>query len=210
MTGTFIVFEGGDGAGKTTQSELLASWLRSEGRTVVETREPGGTSLGGMIRQLLLHTDTDISARAEALLYAADRAQHVAEVVRPALERGEVVVQDRFVDSSLAYQGAGRVLNVEEVRSLSEWATEGLTPALTVLLDVSPKTGVERRSSARKKADRLEREPDEFHREVRNGFLRLAQAHPERYLVLDAAENAQAIHRKIVARVRPIISPRSR
>lgn len=202
--GLFITLEGGDGAGKTTQAELLSAWLEARGREVVRTREPGGTSLGAALRGLLLHGD-DVAPRAEALLYAADRAQHVAELVRPALERRAVVVQDRYIDSSLAYQGAARSLDAAEVRRLSEWASEGLWPRVTVLLDVSPELAAERRAAAGAAADRLEREAVEFHRRVREGFLALAQAEPERFLVLDAAQPADALHAAIVARVEPLL-----
>lgn len=200
MTGIFITLEGGDGAGKTTQAELLASWLAERGLEVVRTREPGGTELGAALRELLLHGD-EVSDRAEALLYAADRAQHVAQVVRPALERGAAVVQDRYIDSSLAYQGAGRPLDLAEVRGLSEWASEGLWPTLTVLLDVSPELAAKRRDAEGARADRLESEAAEFHQRVREGFLRLAEADPDRFLVLDAASPVDELHADVIARV---------
>lgn len=210
MSGLFITLEGGDGAGKTTQAELLGGWLAERGFEVVRTREPGGTPLGSALRQLLLHGEaagiTDVAPRAEALLYAADRAQHVAEVVRPALERGAAVVQDRYVDSSLAYQGAGRPLDPVEIRNLSEWATGGLWPHLTVLLDVSPELAAERRAAAGDTADRLESEAAEFHRRVREGFLALAGAEPDRFLVLDAARPVDELHTAIVARVAPFVA----
>ncbi|MCW2289741.1 thymidylate kinase [Leucobacter luti] len=202
--GIFITFEGGDGAGKTTQAELLSAWFIAQGREVVRTREPGGTPLGVEVRRLLLHGGEEIGAvdpRAEALLYAADRAQHVATVVRPALARGAIVVQDRYIDSSLAYQGAGRVLDVAEVRGLSEWAVEGLWPTLTVLLDLDPTLAAERRTARGGTADRLEAEAETFHRAVRDGFLALADAEPERYLVLDAALPFGELHAAIAARV---------
>jgi len=204
MTGLFITLEGGDGAGKSTQAELLGAWLEERGHEVVRTREPGGTELGLALRELLLHGGA-VGARAEALLYAADRAQHVAEVVRPALERGAVVVQDRYIDSSLAYQGAGRPLDPVEVRGLSEWASEGLWPALTVLLDVSPELAAERRADAGAQADRLEGETGEFHRRVREGFLELARAEPDRFLVLDAARPVDELHAEVIARVGPLL-----
>ncbi len=205
MTGLFITLEGGDGAGKSTQAALLAGWLEQQGIEVVRTREPGGTPLGAALRELLLH-GSDVSPRAEAMLYAADRAQHVAEVVRPALARGAAVVQDRYIDSSLAYQGAGRPLEAEEIRGLSEWASEGLWPVLTVLLDVSPELAAERRAAAGDRADRLEREAAEFHRRVRDGFLALAAAEPHRFLVLDAVLPVEELHRAIVARVEPLLA----
>ncbi|TWP34295.1 dTMP kinase [Leekyejoonella antrihumi] len=181
--GVFVVFEGGDGAGKTTQIALLQQWFVQQEREVVLTREPGGTELGASIRQVLLHGD-DVAPRAEALLFAADRAHHVATVVRPALERGAVVLQDRYMDSSIAYQGAGRELDASDVRRLSVWATGGLLPHLTVLLDVDPAVGRRRRGGAE---DRLEREADTFHARVREHYLDLAAADPQRYLVVDAA-----------------------
>ena len=205
MTGLFITLEGGDGAGKSTQAALLAGWLEQQGIEVVRTREPGGTPLGAALRELLLH-GSDVSPRAEAMLYAADGAQHVAEVVRPALARGAAVVQDRYIDSSLAYQGAGRPLEAEEIRGLSEWASEGLWPVLTVLLDVSPELAAERRAAAGDRADRLEREAAEFHRRVRDGFLALAAAEPHRFLVLDAVLPVEELHRAIVARVEPLLA----
>jgi len=208
MTGLFITFEGGDGAGKSTQAELLGAWLGERGHEVVRTREPGGTRLGAEVRQLLLHGGEaigDVDPRAEALLYAADRAQHVAKVVRPALERGAIVVQDRYIDSSLAYQGAGRVLDLAEVRGISEWAAGGLWPDLTVLLDLDPDAAAARRRTRGGAADRLEAEAAEFHAAVRGGFLELAQEDPDRYLVLDAAQPADALNAAILARVAPLI-----
>lgn len=205
MSGIFITLEGGDGAGKTTQAELLASWLGDRGLEVVQTREPGGTVLGASLRELLLHGD-HIDERAEALLYAADRAQHVAKVVRPALERGAAVVQDRYIDSSLAYQGAGRPLDLAEVRRISEWASGGLWPDLTVLLDVTPELAQKRREATGERADRLESEAAEFHRAVREGFLGLAAADPDRFLVLDAALPRDELHAEIIGQVAPLLA----
>ncbi|MDF2576066.1 MAG: dTMP kinase [Agromyces sp.] len=184
--GVFITLEGGDGSGKTTQAELLEEWLAGRGRTVVRTREPGGTDVGVEVREIVLHHRGDITPRAEALLYAADRAHHVATVVRPALERGDVVIQDRYIDSSVAYQGAGRVLDPEEVRLVSEWATEGLRPDLTILLDLAAAAARERLDVARTRYDRLEAEASDFHDRVRAAYLDLAAADPERFLVVDA------------------------
>ncbi|WP_082043701.1 dTMP kinase [Mobilicoccus massiliensis] len=199
----FIAFEGGDGAGKSTQVEALVTSLRARGRAVVVTREPGGTPLGGRIRELLLHGDA-IAPRAEALLFAADRAQHVETLIRPALERGEVVVTDRYVDSSIAYQGAGRDLDAEQIAGLSRWATGGLVPDLTVLLDVSPRTGLERRSG--RAADRMETEAEDFHTRVREHFLDLAAADPARYLVLDAAAPRDELARAVAERVGALLA----
>lgn len=200
MAGLFITLEGGDGSGKSTQSHLLVDWLRSSGHIVVVTREPGGTDLGIELRELVLHRRGDMDPRAEALIYAADRAHHIATSVRPALERGEVVVQDRYLDSSVAYQGAGRVLDATEVRNLSLWATEGLLPDLTILLDLDESTGRDRLDS-RTKYDRLEAEENDFHARVRAGYLELAAAEPERFLVLDARDSVDHIAQAIRERV---------
>ncbi|WP_431035594.1 dTMP kinase [Streptomyces sp. P6-2-1] len=190
-TGFFIALEGGDGAGKSTQAEALAEWIRAKGHEVVLTREPGATPVGKRLRSILLDVSSaGLSHRAEALLYAADRAEHVDTVVRPALERGAIVITDRYIDSSVAYQGAGRDLSPVEVARISRWATGGLVPNLTVLLDVAPEAARERFTEA---PDRLESEPAEFHARVRTGFLTLAAAAPERYLVVDGAQEPEAV-----------------
>lgn len=201
----FIVFEGGDGAGKTTQIEALAQWLRSVERTVVVTREPGGTPLGAQIRQLLLHGD-HVEPRAEALLFAADRAHHIATLVRPALERGDVVLQDRYLDSSVAYQGEGRDLDADDVRRLSMWATHDLVPDLTIVLDVDPAVGRARRGDSH---DRLEREADDFHHRVRQQFLAMARQAPERYLVLAAARDRDELAGEIRTSVAALLGMRA-
>ncbi|WP_267244152.1 dTMP kinase [Streptomyces sp. PR69] len=189
--GFFLVVEGGDGAGKSTQVKALAEWIRAKGHEVVVTREPGATPIGKRLRSILLDVSSaGLSSRAEALLYAADRAEHIDSVVRPALERGAVVISDRYIDSSVAYQGAGRDLSPTEIARISRWATDGLVPHLTVLLDVSPETARERFTEA---PDRLESEPAEFHQRVRAGFLTLAAADPGRYLVVDAGQDAEAV-----------------
>ncbi|KOU31087.1 kinase [Streptomyces sp. WM6372] len=189
--GFFIALEGGDGAGKSTQVEALADWIRGKGHEVVVTREPGATPVGKRLRSILLDVSSaGLSNRAEALLYAADRAEHVDTVVRPALERGAVVISDRYIDSSVAYQGAGRDLSPTEIARISRWATDGLVPNLTVLLDVSPETARERFTEA---PDRLESEPAEFHQRVRAGFLTLAAADPGRYLVVDAGQDPESV-----------------
>ncbi|AXH35283.1 dTMP kinase [Humibacter sp. BT305] len=201
--GLFITLEGGDGSGKTTQAALLQEWLESEGRTVVRTREPGGTPFGVEVREIVLHSREHITPRAEALLYAADRAHHVATVVRPALERGEVVLQDRYLDSSVAYQGAGRVLDAAEVRDLSLWAAEELLPDLTILLDLDEDAARRRLDAANKRFDRLEAEKAEFHRRVREAYLGLAEAEADRFLVVDASlppeEIAKVIRERLAA-----------
>ncbi|MFI8102621.1 dTMP kinase [Streptomyces sp. NPDC086023] len=190
-TGFFIALEGGDGAGKSTQVNALAEWIRGKGHEVVVTREPGATPIGKRLRSILLDVSSaGLSNRAEALLYAADRAEHVDTVVRPALERGAVVITDRYIDSSVAYQGAGRDLSPTEIARISRWATTGLVPNLTVLLDVSPETARERFTEA---PDRLESEPAEFHQRVRSGFLTLAAADPGRYLVVDAGQDPESV-----------------
>jgi dTMP kinase len=197
-TGLFVAFEGGDGAGKSTQVRLLAGVLRASGFDVLETRQPGGTELGARLRDLVLHGD-HVSPRAEALLYAADKAHHVDTVIVPALEAGRVVVTDRYVDSAVAYQGAGRHLGSEEVATIQRWAVDDLVPDLTVVLDIAAGTGRSRRGDVH---DRLESEGDEFHEAVRAHFLALAQAAPDRYLVVDANLPAEEIHAQVVARLR--------
>lgn len=203
--GVWITFEGGDGAGKTTQATLLEEWLSAQGRTVVRTREPGGTEVGDLVRDIVLHHRGDIAPRAEALLYAADRAHHVATLVRPALARGEVVIQDRYLDSSVAYQGAGRVLDAAEIRALSLWATEDALPDVTVLLDLDPASARRRLDAADKPFDRLEAEKAEFHERVRRAFLALAADEPDRFLVLDAALPAEALADAVRTRVADLV-----
>jgi len=201
--GLFVAFEGGEGSGKTTQARLTAIWLREQGYDVVATHEPGATKIGMRLRALLLDTaQGGMSAYTEALLYAADRAEHVAQVIDPALERGAVVITDRYIDSSLAYQGAGRGLPGEDIARLNSWATEGRAPDLTILLDIDPEIGLRRRARS---ADRLEAEPVDFHRRVRAGFLDLAHAAPDRYLVIDANLPPDEIGQWIKDRVREIL-----
>jgi len=206
VTGVFITLEGGDGVGKSTQSALLRGWLEDEGHEVVVTREPGGSDLGVEIREIVLHRRGHIAPRAEALLYAADRAHHVETVVRPALDRGAVVLQDRYLDSSVAYQGAGRVLDAGEIRELSLWATEGLLPDLTVLLDLDQAAARVRLDAARTRFDRLEAERADFHERVRQAFLGLAAAEPGRFLVVDAGRPREEIAADIRARAHALIT----
>ncbi len=203
--GLWVTFEGGDGVGKTTQAALLGEWLAGRGRTVVRTREPGGTEVGVLVRDIVLHHRGDVAPRAEALLYAADRAHHVETLVRPALARGEAVIQDRYLDSSVAYQGAGRVLDADEIRDLSLWATGGILPDVTVLLDLEPRAARARLDADDKPFDRLEAEREEFHARVRAAFLALAAVEPERFLVLDAALPADELAARIRARVEPLL-----
>lgn len=192
--GMFITFEGGDGSGKSTQIQSVRDWFESRDREVIVTREPGGTELGTEIRRLVQNGPEDVDARTEALLYAADRAYHVATVIRPALERGAVVLGDRYIDSSLAYQGAARSLGVDEIASLSAWATQGLYPSLTFLLDLPPEVGARRRTDA---PDRMERESMDFHERVRHEYLRLADAEPERIVVIDAVGTVDEVFSEI-------------
>jgi dTMP kinase len=201
--GRLIAFEGGEGSGKTTQARLISIWLRELGYDVVTTHEPGATKVGMRLRALLLDTaHTGMNPRAEALMYAADRAEHVGSVIAPALDRGAIVITDRYVDSSLAYQGAGRNLPIEEIARFNRWATGGRMPDLTILLDMDPVAGLQRRARS---ADRLEAEPAEFHQRVRAGFLALAQAEPSRYLVLDANRPPEQITRDIQTRIRSLL-----
>ena len=200
--GLFIAFEGGDGAGKSTQAAVLTQALTDAGKVVLRTREPGGTPVGEKLRSLVLdHGQGEIDARTEALIFAASRAAHVVQVIAPAMARGEVVISDRYIDSSIAYQGAGRGLGAGDVERINEWATQGLWPDLTVLLDVTPEDGRSRRTAGDAAEDRLESEPDAFHAEIRQAFLDLAAAHPQRYLVLPAglpvAELAAAIQVRV-------------
>ena len=198
MPGRFITLEGGEGAGKSTQQRLLAEHLRNCGRIVVTTREPGGTPAAEAIREVLLSRDHEgLDERAEALLFAAARGEHVARVIRPALARDEDVVCDRYLDSSVAYQGYGRSLGANTVRDLSLWATRDLLPDLVIVLDIDPRTGLSRVSDP----DRMEAEPLGYHDAVRAGFLELAAQDPARYLVVDASADREAIAAQIAARV---------
>ncbi|MBT2502959.1 dTMP kinase [Curtobacterium sp. ISL-83] len=206
MTGRFITLEGGDGVGKTTQAAMLETWLTEHGRAVVRTREPGGTDLGLRIREIVLHERGHVSPRAEALLYAADRAHHVETVVRPAVARGDVVLQDRYIDSSVAYQGVGRSLGAEQIRSVSDWAADDLTPDLTILLDLDVTVGRARVAAARGYTfDRLESEAAAFHETVRQAFLEMARVEPDRFLVVDAAAPAEDVQRSIRTAVARLI-----
>lgn len=195
--GVFVSFEGGDGVGKSTQVVLLARHLTARGHEVVVTREPGGTALGLELRQAVLHGD-DLDARTEALLYATDRAHHVATVVRPALARGAAVVTDRYLDSSVAYQGTGRDLGADEVERLNLWAVDGLLPDLTVLLDLDPVVGLARLTGD---PDRLESAGDEFHRRTRQAFLDRAAADPGRWVVIDAAQPPEIVAAQVLERL---------
>ncbi|MEO5653171.1 MAG: dTMP kinase [Marmoricola sp.] len=205
--GVFVCFEGGEGAGKSTQSRLLGDALTAQGYAVLLTREPGGTPVGSTVRQIVLDPETgELADRTEALLYNADKAEHVHAVVGPALARGEVVVTDRYVDSTLAYQGAGRSLDAADLEWVARWATEDLRPHLTVLLDLDPAQGMTRFAER----DRIEGESIEFHHRVRAEFARLAEGDPAHYLVLDARAPVDEIARDVLARVEPLLGQASR
>lgn len=200
--GLFVCFEGGEGSGKSTQSRLLRESLEAEGHRVLLTFEPGDTSVGKELRRIVLSPETgSLAHKTEALLYAADKAEHVETLVRPALERGEVVIMDRYVDSSLAYQGAGRDLDVAEVEQVQRWATGDLRPHLTVVLDVDPAVGMQRFEGR----DRIEGESLEFHQRVRAAFLAMAERAPEHYLVLDGRAPVAEIAAAILERVRGLV-----
>jgi dTMP kinase len=197
--GYFVVFEGGEGAGKTTQMAALVNWLGARGEQVVTTREPGGTAIGRRVREVLLDPANEaMDDRTEALLYAADRAQHVAEVIRPALNSGKIVVSDRFVDSSLAYQGLGRGLGLDRIYELSQWATGGIMPDLVFFMRLDPEEGLRRKGGD---PDRMEREESDFHERVASAYLELARRWPERFVVLDASRSQAEVHNAIVAAI---------
>lgn len=204
LPGLFVSFEGGDGTGKSTQVRLLADALTAAGHAVVCTFEPGGTELGQMLRTALLHGE-DIDARTEALLFAADRTHHATTVIRPALERGDIVLTDRYLDSSVAYQSGGRGLPPDEVEELSLWGTGGLVPDLTFLLDLDPQIGLDRLTGT---PDRLESAEDGFHHRLRQAFLDRAAAHPERIIVLDASGDRDELAGQILARVSAALEQR--
>lgn len=197
MAGLFISFEGGEGVGKSTQIKLLTAWLREQGRDVLVTFEPGDSELGASIRGLVLTPGNHVTPRAEALLYAADRAHHVDTVIEPALARGQVVITDRYVDSTLAYQGAGRALERADVQTINDFAVAGRWPELTVLLDVDPSIGVPRARGGGS-GDRIEAESVQFHHEVRDAFLQLAAQSAQRFVVIDGAASVEEVHERIL------------
>jgi len=205
MSALFITFEGIDGVGKSTQANLLEEYLRSLGHDIVRTLEPGGTELGVEIRQMLLHRKGEVSPRAEALLYAADRAHHVETKVKPSLAAGKIVMSDRYLDSSVAYQGAGRELSMEDIRGISIWATGGLLPNLTILLDLDAASARARRNTTGQEPDRLEREKIEFFEATRQAFLQLASNEPDRFLVIDASQTVEQMQAQIRARVNTVL-----
>lgn len=202
MAGLFITFEGGDGAGKSTQVSRLADALRADGHTVVATREPGGTAIAEKIRQVLLDpANHEMGHHTEALLFAAGRAEHVHHLIRPALERGEIVISDRYMDSSIVYQGMGRGLGAQDVMGLNMWATGNLKPDLTIVLDVDSDFGLERVGEK----DRIEQAAPEMHERVRQGFLQLAAADPDRYFVINARQPVKVIAAAVFARVEVLL-----
>ncbi len=203
--GLFISFEGIDGVGKSTQADLMESYLSSRGLEVVRTLEPGGTDLGVEIRHLLLHRKGEVSVRSEALLYAADRAHHVASKIRPALAKGQIVISDRYLDSSVAYQGAGRQLDLTEVRDLSLWAVDNLLPDLTVLLDLDAEAASIRRGQTGAEPDRLEREKISFFEAARQTYKELAAAEPNRFHLVDAAKDPESIWKQIEPRLQSLL-----
>lgn len=202
--GLFITFEGVEGSGKSTQIDLLTEFLSEKGHEVVSTREPGGTAIGDKIRKIVLNPDfTEMDFKTEALLYAANRAQHVTEVIAPALAQGKIIISDRYTDSSLAYQSFGRGLDQKKVENISEWATRGLEPNLTILLDIPADKGLRRTS--RSLADRIEQENIEFHDRVSRGFLKLAKRFPKRFKVIDATKDVDQIHQEVVKLVQKLL-----
>ncbi len=205
MSGIFIAFEGGEGSGKSTQTQILKSWFEKKGRTVVLTRQPGGTDLGKQLRHILLDLSSkEVAPITEALLFAADRAEHMPRVIHPALTKGEVVICDRYVDSFIAYEKGGRQLDAQEIDRLSRWATDSLAPDLTVLLDIPPKSGLARSGNL----DRMEIQPVEFHERVRATFLELAASDPKRYLVIDAQQSPEEVSAIIEERCVLLLIPR--
>ena len=206
-TGIFISLEGGEGSGKTTQCVRIVAHLLSQGREVVETREPGGTESGEIVRDVLLHRVASLTPRAELALYLASRAQLVEEVIRPALADGRDVICDRFADSSTAYQGAARELGVDFVERMNDWATGGLAPDLTFYFDVDPEVGLRRRTASRE-PDRMERERLEFHRLVRAAYLEIADRHPERFRVIPTEGGEEDVWTQVRQALDPLLERR--
>lgn len=199
----FITLEGPDGSGKTTQAHLLAEWLREQGYDVILTREPGGTDIGDQVRAVLHDPrNTAMDARTEILLYSASRAQHVAQRIRPALAAGKIVISDRYADSTLAYQGYGRGLDLKTLRTITGFATGGLVPDVTLYLDVAPQEGLQRRRLGGEEWNRLDAETLEFHQRVRAGYLELASLEPGRCVVIDAARSVEEVQAQIRREVR--------
>ncbi len=209
----FVTFEGPDGSGKTTQMQLLADWLRGRGFDVLTTREPGGTSIGDQIRAILHDPkNADMRPATEALLFSASRAQIVDQVIRPALERGQIVLCDRYADSTMAYQGYGHGLDLDALRAITAFATGGLTPDLTIYLDLDVEEGLRRKRAAYEAGQsewtRMDQMEVDFHRRVREGYLRMAAAEPERWLVLDARRPIEEVQALIRAKVEEKLTER--
>lgn len=194
--GLFITFEGADGCGKTTQLMLLAKYLKAQGREVVVTREPGARGLGEKIREILLNYDGEVSSRAEAFMFLADRAQHIDVIVNPAIKSGKIVLCDRHTDSSVAYQGYGRRLDIDEIKRLNSIATNGKKPDMTLIFDIDVGTSMARVGDTK---DRMESAGIEFFNRVRNGYLEIAKQEPNRVKVLDASKSIEEIHKNVIA-----------
>jgi len=206
MKGYFITFEGPDGAGKTTQIRLLNDYLRDKGWDTVLTREPGGTPLGEKIRSIILDVENkDMNPITEMLLYAAARAQHVSQIIRPALEQGKIVLCDRFVDSSIAYQGFGRGLGLAMVEGVNHYALQGIVPDMTLFFDIDPKKGLERSMIRHRGMDRLEEEKLDFHKKVYEGFIYLSKKYPERFHVIDANEEIEKIQKSVICKIEQLL-----
>ncbi len=201
----FISFEGGEGAGKTTQAKKLVCYLKASGYRVIYTREPGGTALGGKLRHVLQDSASAVTPLAELLLYAADRAQHVEQVIIPALRAEEIVVCDRYCDAGVAYQGYGRGLELDMIERINRWAVQGILPDLTILLDIAPEAGLARIMSDKKPLDRLEREQLDFHQRVRAGYLKLAAQQPRRFRVIDANRDVPVVSEHILNEIKPLL-----
>jgi dTMP kinase len=198
MAGYFITLEGPDGSGKTTQARLLAEWLREQKYEVILTREPGGTDIGDQIRAVLHDPhNTAMDARAEILLYSASRAQHVSQLIRPALAAGKIVISDRYAASTLAYQGHGRELDLETLRTITNFATGGLAPDLTLYLDIAPRVGLQRRQRSGGEWNRMDAETLGFHQRARDGYLQLARMEPARWLIIDADRPVEEVQTEV-------------
>jgi dTMP kinase len=204
--GVFVSFEGIEGSGKTTQAKLLAQQLRDLGYEVLLSREPGGTLLGEQLRNLLQGMPLEITPLAELLLYAADRAQHVREVIAPALAVGKVVICDRYSDATIAYQGYGRGLKIDMIQKINGWVTKDITPQITFLLDVTPEVGLERVLNSKGTLDRLEKEDKAFHQRTREGYLKLARQHEQRFKVIAGDGDISLINKKIIQQIKPLLS----
>ncbi len=201
----FISFEGGEGAGKTTQAKKLVSYLKDSGYRVTHTREPGGTVLGEKLRQVLQDTSSEVTPQAELMLYAADRAQHIEQVIMSALEAQEVVVCDRYCDATVAYQGYGRGLDLHMIERLNAWVTKGLFPDVTFLLDIAPEDGLARIMRDRRPLDRLEREQLDFHKRVRGAYLKLAGKQPKRFRIIDANQDVFTVSEHIIREITSLL-----